>query len=78
MSELVEEMRQQLAGYLAEHDKRQSKAAREMRVSTTTLSQFLSGTYPAITRKSHGRPSSSSPWMKPARNYAAPPVCAWP
>lgn len=46
MSELVEEMRQQLAGYLAEHGKRQSKAAREMRVSTTTLSQFLSGTYP--------------------------------
>lgn len=45
-NDFIPEVRRLLSDYIAASGKSQSGAAREMSVSGTTLSQFLSGTYP--------------------------------
>ena len=46
MKELVKETQSRLYAYITEHNIKQARAAREMNISPSALSQFLSGVYP--------------------------------
>lgn len=46
MKELIKETQNRLYTYITQHNIKQTRAAREMNISPSTLSQFLSGVYP--------------------------------